>query len=198
MDLALFDFDGTITSGDLYTAFIRFATNRKRLTIGKVVLAPVILAYKAGLLSDTRTRAIVSEYAFRGRTMADLDLKGAAFAAQVVPNHLRDNAMARIQWHRQRGDCVVVVSASLDLYLTPWCGKHGLDLICTEMERRNGLTTGRYIAGDCSGKEKARRIKQRYRLSDYDTIYAYGDSSEDREMLDLADIKYMGWQQLNG
>jgi hypothetical protein len=30
MDLALFDFDGTITTGDTFTPFLRFAIPRRR------------------------------------------------------------------------------------------------------------------------------------------------------------------------
>jgi len=198
MDLALFDFDGTITDKDMYSDFIRFAADRRRLMVGKVLLAPVILAYKAGLLSDSKARTIVSGFAFRGRTAVDLDGMGAAYASDIIPNHLRTIAMDRLRWHRQRGDSVVVVSASLDLYLKHWCGAHGLKLICTEVERCNGVITGRYVDGDCSGREKARRILQCHNLADYQTIYAYGDTTEDREMLQLASVRYMGWERVVG
>ena len=46
-----------------------------------------------------------------------------------------------------------------------------------------------------SGAEKARRIAERYPLDRYTTIYAYGDTSEDREMLSLAHKKYYRWQE---
>lgn len=196
MNLALFDFDGTITDKDMYTGFIRFAIDRRRLMVGKVVLAPFIIAYKTGLLSDSRTREIVSAFAFKGRATEDLEARGDEYATKVIPGRLREKAMSRIQWHRYRGDCVVVVSASLDLYLKHWCSTHQLDLICTEMATYNGHATGRYAGGDCSGREKARRIRQRYNLADYETIYAYGDTAEDHDMLDLADIQYMEWERV--
>ena len=91
----------------------------------------------------------------------------------------------------------MLVSASLDVYLGPWCERHGVDYICTRLEERGGRLTGRYIQGDCSGAEKVRRILQRYQLTRYALVYAYGDSAEDREMLELAHKKYYRWTEIS-
>src|SRR5215203_1934115 len=69
----------------------------------------------------------------------------------------------------------------------------GLPCICATLEERAGAFTGRYVGGDCSGPEKVRRVKQRFDLAAYDVIYAYGDSVEDRELLELADEKWYRW-----
>ena len=92
---------------------------------------------------------------------------------------------------------MVVVSASLDVYLKPWCEAHHLDLICTELEVRAGTLTGGYRRGDCSAADKVTRLRERYDLARYPVIYAYGDTDEDREMLDIAHEKYFRWQKLD-
>ena len=51
MDLALFDFDGTITVDPTYPAFVRFAVRPTRKLFGGIVLTPLILGYRMGLLS---------------------------------------------------------------------------------------------------------------------------------------------------
>jgi hypothetical protein len=61
----------------------------------------------------------------------------------------------------------------------------------------SGRLTGRYVQGDCSGAEKVRRILQRYELTRYALVYAYGDSSEDREMLELAHKKFYRWKEIS-
>ena len=53
------------------------------------------------------------------------------------------------------------------------------------------------MQGDCYGDEKVRRIRERLTLADYGTIYAYGDTEDDRAMLDLADRKYFRWQEVH-
>jgi len=39
---------------------------------------------------------------------------------------------------------------------------------------------------NCNGKEKVSRIKEAFNLADFETVYAYGDSSGDKEMLAIA------------
>src|SRR5262249_15253888 len=106
-------------------------------------------------------------------------------------------ALERIEWHKSRGDRVVVVSAALCVYLAEWCGQMDLEVICTEFETRDGKITGRYQNGDCVGTEKVKRILARYNRDDYDVIYAYGDTSEDAEMLDMADKKFFRWEEIS-
>jgi len=71
-----------------------------------------------------------------------------------------------------------------------------VDLICTQLEERNGSLTGRYVGRDCIGAEKVARIRGRYDLAAYPVIYAYGDTEDDREMLELADKKFYRWTEI--
>jgi phosphatidylglycerophosphatase C len=196
MDLALFDFDGTITVKDTYTGFIRLVVGPARKVIGGAILSPVILANRAGLMSDVTARPIVARVAFGGDVEARARRIGEAYAADVLPGLTRPVALERIAWHRARGDRIVVVSASLDLYLDPWCRANSVEVICTRLEAKGGRLTGRCIDGDCSGDEKARRIRAQIDRSRYETVYAYGDTEEDRPMLEMADKRFFRWQEL--
>jgi len=198
MNLALFDFDGTITNKDTFTAFLHFAVTKKKLFWGRVILSPLVLGHKAGIISTAKLREAASEFAFKGRNLSDLYLTGNQYSIDIIPKHLRPNAMNRIQWHKDQGDQIVVVSASLEVYLNSWCKTHELDLICSKFETYNGLITGKYNPTDCSGEEKARRIRKKFDLNEFHTIYAYGDTSEDIAMLSLADIKYYRWKEISG
>jgi phosphatidylglycerophosphatase C len=196
MNLALFDFDRTITTIDTYIDFIYFAAGRKRLILGKIILVPVILGYKLGIISSGNTRETVAGFAFKGRRIADIQAIGIKYSDQVLPGFVMPEALKRIEWHKSQGDTVVIVSASFDVYLKHWCDKYGLGLICSQFEIKDGIITGKYYRGDCGGKEKAKRVIENYNIKDYKTVYAYGDSADDKEMLDLADIKYFRWKQI--
>jgi HAD superfamily hydrolase (TIGR01490 family) len=185
-NLALFDFDGTITSKDTFTAFVHFAMGPARLLSGKILLSPLIVGYKAGLVSGATIRASVSRFGFAGRRESELREAGLAFGADVLPQVVRPAMLERIRWHQSQGDRIVVVSASLDVYLETWCRGHGLELICTQLEFRRGRSTGGYRRGDCSGERKLHRIRERLDLSAYPDIYAYGDTREDLPMLAIA------------
>jgi phosphatidylglycerophosphatase C len=190
MNLALFDFDGTITVGDTFVPFIRFAVRSGRLVLGAVMASPHTLAYRLGVISASQARPAVARAAFRGERADRVRLLGRRYAQEVLPQCLRQDVLERVMWHKRQGDTVVVVSASLDVYLAPWCEAWGVALICTELEENGDLLTGRYCAGDCSGLTKAERVRQRYDLTRYAVVYAYGDSTEDEEMLALAHRRY--------
>ena len=190
MDLALFDFDGTITTTDTWTPFMRLAVPPARIMVGRAFLGPIVIGYRLGMVSASTGRVAAARIGFGGADAARMRRLGLEYAADVLPAKVRPSALERIAWHQGRGDQVAVVSASLDLYLTPWAASRGLDCICATLEERGGRLTGRYLDGDCAGREKARRIRRRYDLARYETIYAYGDSGEDREMLELAHRKY--------
>jgi HAD superfamily phosphoserine phosphatase-like hydrolase len=82
---------------------------------------------------------------------------------------------------------IAVVSASPDIWLQTWAESLGLQLICTSLEEENGRFSGRYKGINCNGIEKVRRIRERFDVDSFDTVYAYGDTSGDRPMLALAD-----------
>lgn len=194
MNLALFDFDGTITFKDTFTPFVRFAVSRARFAAGGVLLGPLVAGYELGLVRATRLRSAISYLGFRGRRSSEVAALGDRYA-QTLSEAIRPKALARIEWHQSQGDQIAVVSASLSVYLRPWCTARGLDLISAELESREGVLTGSYAGGDCSGAEKARRVCARYDLAAYERVYAYGDTEEDRELLHLATNPYFRWRE---
>jgi HAD superfamily hydrolase (TIGR01490 family) len=196
-DLALFDFDGTITWSDTWTPFLRTAIRPWRLAVGQVALSPVVVGYRLGVVSASQGRCLAARVAFAGEDAARIRRCGADYAARVLPDTIRPAAIERLEWHRSRGDDVVIVSGSLDVYLKPWCAARQLDCICTTLEERDGRFTGRYVNGDCSGAEKVRRVVRRYDPSRYELVYAYGDSGEDRQLLELAHRKSYRWTDIS-
>jgi phosphatidylglycerophosphatase C len=190
MNLALFDFDGTITDREMLPAFVRFAVPPARLRVWSWLLAPWVIGYRLGWVSGVSIRAKIARFGFRGMPVADYRAAGEFFARDVLPSVLRPEAMARIDWHRARGDTVVVVSGAYDVYLAPWCREHGLGLICSSLEILDGRLTGRYAGAQCVGEEKARRVREQYALSSFDAVHAYGDTPEDAALLALADERW--------
>ncbi|MCS5828823.1 HAD-IB family phosphatase [Klebsiella variicola] len=161
-NIAFFDFDGTITHEDTFTPFIYQSLDAKAVRRGKLRLLPHILAWKMGWLSASAIRQKVFHYAFAGKSQPEILQRGNDHSQVFIPRTLRENAMQRIAWHQARGDTVVVVSASLDVYLRPWCQQHHLELLCSEVEFQNGAATGKYQGGDCSGLAKKARILASY------------------------------------
>ncbi|SDD40982.1 HAD family hydrolase [Aquimonas voraii] len=189
-DLALFDFDGTLTTCETFPVFLKRVLPRSRLRAGWLRLWPLVLGYRLRLVSGTRLRSAIVRLGFTGADREALEREGVRFAADYLPGVLRPEAMARLLWHRQRGDRVVIVSGGLGTYLRPWAAAQGLELLCSELETVDGRCTGVFAGAQCVGAEKARRVRGHIDLAAYAEVHAYGDTPEDAELLALADHRH--------
>ena len=82
------------------------------------------------------------------------------------------------------------MSASPENWLNIWCNQIGASLISSKLETKNGKLTGKFDGNNCRGEEKVRRIRLQYDLSNYDEVYAYGDTKGDKPMLELATFAF--------
>jgi len=129
-------------------------------------------------------------YFFKGMSEEKFMQVANEYSLEHINTILRPKAMNKIAWHKEQGHKVVVVSASIECWLKPWCDKNGLGLISTKIEIKDGLVTGKFLSKNCYGIEKANRVQEAYDLSEYGHIYAYGDSRGDKELLELADESF--------
>ena len=196
MDLALFDFDGTLTTTDTFGKFLYFSSSRARIAVGTLLLGPLLFGFKRGVVPGALLRRASVAFCFRNRSVAEIAERGRRFA-QTFDAFLRPEAMAKLRWHQAKGDRVAIVSASLSTYLGPWSEPLGVDLLCSRLDARGGVHTGKYEGKDCSGEEKARRVRATYDLASFGDIYAYGDTAEDHELLALANRRYFRWKELD-
>ncbi len=190
MNLALFDFDGTITTHDTYTKFVLSHTTTFRLVCGATILTPFIILYKCKLLPSSLLRILITKTAFKGVKVNTLTSRAKKYANEYLPTVMRNEMLEKIKAHQKNGDRVIIVSASLSPYLVHWSSNMGVELICSELEEKDGKFTGTYVNGDCSGKRKVVNIKKLVDLSSFENIIAYGDTKEDLEMLALANVKF--------
>lgn len=189
MIIALFDFDGTITTNDSLIKFIQYAVGNFKTAWGMFILSPMLIKYKLKLIPNDKAKQLMLSYFFKGMDEQKFTNLAENFSLKHIDTMLRPKAMEKIAWHKNQGHKIVIVSASIECWLKPWCDKNNLDLIATKLERKNGIVTGKFQTKNCYGSEKVIRVKEVYNLSNYDHIYAYGDSQGDWELLNLADTK---------
>lgn len=188
--LALFDFDGTITSKDSLFEFIKFASGKLGFYFVMSIFSPWIIYYvfikKEGEIAKRKVLAFL----FKGKSESELKQLGISFTEKIIPSILLPRALDEINMHKKQGNKVLVISASLDIWLKPWADSMGMELICTQMEFENQKFSGRFATANCIGIEKVNRINSYLKLNDFRPIFAYGNSSGDKQMLELADHKY--------
>ena len=190
MKIAFFDFDGTITKDDSTAKFIRYFFGDLVFIKGVIILLPTIIAYKLKIVTNNEIKRRLITYFFKGIDIKYFTEKAKEFSLNMIDPLIRKKALDRISWHKSNGDELVIVSASINLWLLPWCEKNKISLIATELEIINNKITGNLISTNCFGPEKVKRILKSYDLLNYDCIYAYGNSRGDHEMLELATEKF--------
>ena len=187
--LALFDFDGTITTHDSFRDFLLFFFGKWRFMLGCLRAAPWLIAFLLRLISNQTAKQRLTRIFFAGMPQKVFEEKAKAFATDILNDIVRPAAVEKIRWHRQQGHRVILVSASFTDYLKFWCEQHGIEIISTRLETKDGVLTGNFATPNCFGPEKVRRIREVVDIAEYQTIYAYGDSRGDREMLAIAHEK---------
>lgn len=184
-----FDFDGTLTVRDSFMAFLKWRAGPVRWALGLVRLAPAALAYLVHR-DRGRIKAAAVRVFLKGAPRGRLEDEARAFAEASSRKLLRPDAVEA--WKRWRKDHVrlVIVTASPDLIVAPFARGLGADaLIGTELAfDAQGRVTGDFRTANCRGPEKVARLKAAFG-EDVRLEAAYGDTSGDREMLQMAEIR---------
>ncbi|MDX8386618.1 MAG: HAD-IB family hydrolase [Gallionella sp.] len=190
--VAAFDFDGTLTRRETLLAFLLHTLGAARVAYDGLVLSPTLAGYGLGLIPNDVAKQRVFVQCLGGMRMDELEKHGEQFAQQILPGLMRKEAMQRLAWHQQQGHRCVVISASMTLYVSPWAIKAGFeDILATNLETHaDGTTTGKLAGENCYGIEKVRRLEALLGKREGYTLYAYGDSRGDKEMLALGDFGY--------
>ena len=189
MTLALFDFDGTVTTHDSFRDFLIFVVGMKKFLLRMIPASPWLLAYLLRLISNQTAKQKITQAFFSGMSRSEFDQRAQDFVVKKLNSIVRPAALEKIRWHKQQQHRVILVSASFDDYLKFWCAQHQIELIATRLEEKDARLTGRFATANCWGPEKVRRIREVVELDKYEKIYAYGDSRGDREMLEIATEK---------
>jgi phosphatidylglycerophosphatase C len=184
--LVLFDFDGTLSKKDTYIQFLFFFLGTFRALTGLVILSPYILLFYLRLISSHGLKLKMTDYFFKNQEENKLISSGKEFVEYLhLTDNLRDGLMTELKNYKAKGHEVCIVSASLDIWLKPFAERYGINYLCTEVKYVNGRYGG-FSGLNCNRREKAVRIKNEYRLEDFAEIIAYGNSSGDKYMFDLA------------
>lgn len=190
--LAVFDLDGTITRRDTLLPFILrcLAARPWRLPL-LLALLPLSFGYllhrDRGRFKGSLIRATLG-----GLPRAYLEQCAAHFVPRLLQSGVFAEALRAIAQHRARGDKLLLMSASVDLYV-PMIGRAlgFAQTICSELRwRPDGRLDGRLATANCRGQEKRRCLAALLAREHPTHVYAYGNSSADLPHLRLANEAY--------
>jgi phosphatidylglycerophosphatase C len=186
-----FDVDRTLTTRDCVVPFLSRFMGPRPLWRSLVYLPHIVVSLVRR--DRDRLKSVATDVALRGVTVDRLDTAARDLAAVVAAQRLRPDTTARLQWHREAGHRVVLVSASYAVYLDHLGVALGADAVLGTLIEvdGDGLCTGRLVGANCRAGEKRRRLVEWLDAEGLErddvVIWAYGDSRGDRELLAWAD-----------
>ncbi len=185
-EIAFFDFDGTITTKDTLLEFIKFSKGHFRFYLGFILHIPFLIGFKIKLISNQTAKEKILKFFFSKMPVEEFKKYCTAFSKNVLPKLIRAEAEEEISRLQRRNVMVVIVSASPENWIKDWASEIKAELIASRLEIKDRKLTGKILGKNCHGNEKVNRINETYDLTKYHVVAAYGDSSGDKPMLQLA------------
>jgi phosphatidylglycerophosphatase C len=196
--IAFFDFDGTISAQDTFFPFIMFVADQTRTFLRLWIFSPYFLfllfLYMIKVMSNHTIKQKIMMVMLQGISEEDIERIAEEFIAMKLDKYVKPEIFSLLQKHLDLNHKVIIVSANLDVFLTPWARKYGVTaVISTQLEIADtGISpylTGRILGKNCYGPEKVRRVKEYLEAKHIGLnqlySYGYGDSKGDYELLNF-------------
>lgn len=205
--IAYFDFDGTLSTHDTLIPFLLHVVGYIKFMLNLPRLLPIVLSYITKRINNEVAKERTITVLLKGYPFELLDRKAHTFATHHLGKYIKPDVFAKLEYHKEHGHTIILVSANLGIYLRYFAKLHELDyVIGTELEFVDKKVSGHLATPNCYGIEKVIRIK-RYLAENgivVDYSYGYGNSRGDFELLDYVDEGYwvekhdfLSWKTVN-
>jgi HAD superfamily hydrolase (TIGR01490 family) len=195
--LAIFDFDGTLSTGHLWTGIAKHHRENKvqRIALYSYLFShlPFWFATKLKLYSEENNRVKWGEdlsHLFKGFTREDTQKVFIWLTDNYFMPLMRSDVMDELKAHRQQGYKIMILSGMFSGFLQTIGQKLGVDYVVgTELEMVNTVYSGRIIKPLCFGKNKAKYLTDFIHLNQLDVDLrqstAFADSIYDVPVFQL-------------
>lgn len=189
--LALFDFDGTITTKDTFPLFFKFTFGSFYFYLGFSLFIPLFILFKLKMYDAEKFKIKMISFYLKGKSKDWIESKGKEFIEHLtISGIIKLEFISKINEFNKSEADVAVVSASPDAWVKQFCEQHNIICICTQLAYTNNTFNGKLKGNNCNGVEKKLRVAKHFNLSTYSNIIVFGDSAEgDGAMMELATEK---------
>ncbi|MBK7623850.1 MAG: HAD-IB family hydrolase [Kineosporiaceae bacterium] len=183
---AFFDLDGTLVAG--FTATTFFTDQVRRGEVGvRTAMRTVAAAVDGTYLGGDPLKSGESAFGvLRGRTEDTFADLGERLFQDAIARTLRPQARELVRAHQRQGHTVVISSAATAYQIGPVARDLGIEhLICTRLELRDGVFTGRTDGPMRWGPGKARGVRSFAQAHGVNlrVSFGYGNGTEDVDFL---------------
>jgi HAD superfamily hydrolase (TIGR01490 family) len=192
LQLVFFDLDGTITRRDTLLGYVLGAMLRRPWRLPRLLgVLPTLWKYVRGRVDRGELKGRLIHCALGGLQRQTLERWTAQYVPRLLARGVFTDARYAIEAHRSQQDHLVLMSASVDLYVPAIGRALGFtETVCSAVRWDGDRLDGRLDGPNCRDERKAAIVRQyRERFPQARSI-AYGNSTPDLLHLDLVD---QGW-----
>lgn len=188
MTLAVFDLDGTVTRRDTFVPYLRGWLRRHPHARRRGREIAALWRYLALGRDRGRLKSELIRSCMAGRTRAEIASWTRDFVAGLGEPEFCPGALLAILRHHAAGDRVVLLSASVDLYVPAIAARLGFDeALCTGIAWQGDRLDGALATPNLRAAEKRRCIEALRARYPGERIAAYGNSRSDLPHLRIVD-----------
>ena len=114
--------------------FAKYSRGIAGYRIGMCLISHWLIAMKMGLISKRKAKEKFLTYFFGKTGVEKFNADCLSFAANIIPRLVRQDALLAIKRHREENTDIVIVSASAENWVAPWCIQNSLQYICSRLE----------------------------------------------------------------
>jgi HAD superfamily hydrolase (TIGR01490 family) len=193
--IAIFDFDGTLTGGHLWSGIYKHHSQNKikrlPLFVYLITHLPFWIATKMGVYSEEKNRSKWGEdlsVLFKGFTTDQAHKAFEWVAENYFKSLMHQDVVTKLEEHKMQGYKIMLLSGMFKDFLEVMAEKMRADYVVgTNLEVVNNIYSGHIIPPLCFGDNKARLLAEFVRKQnidvDYSRSYAYADSIYDMPVL---------------
>lgn len=187
--IAVFDLDHTLSRSDSFLYYLFGFLARRPWRIVRCVHLPImVFLFWVGLVKNTKLKESFLHAVMGGVRQTDIATWNRVFLDRFVRLQMRREGLATLETHRQAGDRLILLTASLDCYVSELGRRLGFDdVVCTRVEWKDGRLSGKLASPNMRGEEKVRALQDIRACYGQRPITAYADHRSDLAMLRVAD-----------
>jgi len=188
MVAALFDLDRTLLAGFSSLAFFRDRVLTGRMAPRHMLEAIFAAAsFEFGQIGFSGLLAATAGI-LRGLSEASMEELGERIFERQLAKAIYPEARRLVEAHRRMGHTLVIVSSATRYQIQPFARELDIpNVLCTQLEIRDGIFTGSVVKPTCYGEGKAiaaRGFSTEHGI-DLERSYFYTDSDEDMPLLEI-------------
>jgi phosphatidylglycerophosphatase C len=191
--VVFFDLDGTISRRDTLFGYVAGFVRRHPSRMPRyLAVLPALIGYALGVRDRGYLKGALLHAVMGGALRKEVQAWTDEYVPMLIERGVFDEALAAIRKHRDAGDHLVLMTATVDLYVPDLAQALGFDAyLCSKVAWSEDHLEGWLTSANMRDEEKAAALRRTVAKFPGRRLVGYGNSAPDLPHLKLVDQAYL-------